>query len=581
MTVEPGAPVIELAGFAFRHAVADEPALSSVTLSIRRGEYVAVLGAAGAGASTLLRALDGVVPQLVAGVAGGMIRVAGHDPLSTPVRRMASQVGLVLDDPEFASAQATVAEEVAFGLENLAVPRDAMDARIAAALEAVGLAGLDARSPQTLSGGEQQRLAIASVLAMGTDVLVLDEPTTNLDPAGRRAVFALVRRLNRERGVTVVVADRDIEALAGDATRVVVLDRGRIVADGDPASVLGEPAAMAGHGVRVPQVAEVAAGIGVPAPVPVTLDEALRVTRVVATGATSVGGSRPVVPSTDRAAPGLPTVIEVRDVVFRYPGAPRAALDAVSLLVRPGEVVGIAGANGGGKTTLGRLLNGLQRPQRGRVVVDGLDTARHPVRTLAAHVGSVFQDSSHQLFATTVADELALGPRAMGLPEAEIQDRVRGVVAALALEPLLGHHPFRLPRAQRKLVALGAVLTMRTPVLVLDEPTTGHDTRLAALVAGRIAAAAGEGTAVVVLCHDMAFLAEVAGRIVVMAAGTVLGEGTPRQVFGDAPLLAAAGLEAPQVTRLALAVAPAGPDPWPPVTVGEAMQVLRPREGAG
>jgi energy-coupling factor transport system ATP-binding protein len=580
MTAEPEPPVVELTGFTFRHAVADEPALTGISLSIRRGEYVAVLGAAGAGVSTVLRALDGVVPQLVAGVTGGTIRVAGLDPLLMPVRRMAPHVGLVLDDPEVATAQATVDEEVAFGLENLAVPRAEMGPRIGAALAEVGLAGFGARAPLTLSGGERQRLAIASVLVMGTEILVLDEPTSNLDPAGRRAVFALLRRLNRERGVTVVAADRDVEALAGDATRVVVLDRGRVVADGDPSTVLGDPAAMAAHGVRVPQVAEMAARIGVPAPVPVSVDGAVRRTRVVAPAGARDGEAGAATRRAAGAVPGAPPVIAIRDVVFRYPGAPRPAVDGVSLLVAPGEVVGIAGANGGGKTTLGRLLNGLERPQRGRVVVDGLDTASHPVRALAAHVGSVFQDSSHQLFATTVADELAMGPRAIGLAEAEVDTRVRGVVDALELGSLLGDHPFRLPRAMRKLVALGAVLTMRPPVLVLDEPTTGHDAQLAGLVAERIAAAAGEGTAVVVLCHDMAFLARVADRIVVMAAGTVLGEGTPREVFTDPSLLEAAGLEAPQVTQLALALAPAGPDPWPPVTVEEAVLALRPAGGS-
>ncbi len=569
MAVDPAPAAISLRELSFRHAVADRAALREVTLDVAPGEFVGVLGATGAGVSTLLTALDGVVPQLVQGEVSGSILVGGLDPLTMPVREMARRVGLVFDDPELAASQATVADEVAFGLENLGVPPGEMDPRIAAALDAVGLTGFADRVPATLSGGELQRLSIACAVAAGPAILVLDEPSANLDPAGRRAVYGILHRLNRERGITVVVADRDMELIAASATRVVVLDAGRLVLDGTPSAVLGDPAALARHGVGSTEVAEIGASLGVRSPAPLTVDAAAgRFRRRDAPAPAPRRSPQRVVDATAEA------VVVLRDVAFRYPGAAWLAVDGVTLAVRPGEVVGIAGPNGGGKTTLGRLVNGLLRPAEGRVTVDGLDTARQPVRELARHVASVFQDPAHQLFASTVADELSLGPRALGVSEAQVAERVRSLAGLLGLDAVLDRHPLRLGRAERKVVALAAVLAMRPRVLILDEPTTGHDLRLTVLVEERILAAAGEGTAVLVASHDMSFLARVADRLVVLDGGRVLADAPPRLAFSDAALLHRAGLEAPQAARLAMAISPVGEGPWPPITVAEAIAAL-------
>jgi energy-coupling factor transport system ATP-binding protein len=574
----PPDPVIALEGFGFRHVGAARSALEGVTIDVRLGEYVAVLGATGAGVTTLLTAINGVVPQLVRGEAAGSIAVLGRDPRVIPVREWARHVGVVFDDPSLAATQATVADEVAFGLENLGVAPAEMDLRISRALSSVGLAGFEPRVPSTLSGGELQRLSIACALVTGPSILVLDEPSANLDPAGRRAVFAILRRLNREHGVTLLVADADVEALAAHATRVLVLHEGRVVADGSPDVVLGSPSVLARVGARSTDAANLAEALGMPSPVPTSADRVARglARRERGTVHGATGSAHMPVPG------GLPgpgdqstPLVAVLGVTFGYPGAAGPAVAGVTLTAAGGEVVGIVGANGSGKTTLGRLVNGLLRPALGRVTVDGMDTAAHPVRTLAAHVGSVFQDSAHQLFARTVADELALGPRAIGMSEARIGERVREIAEALELGDVLGRHPLRLGRAERKLVALGAVLAMGPRVLVLDEPTTGTDARLAGIVEAQVRAAAKAGCAVLIASHDMAFLGRVAGRLVVMEAGRVVADAPARSVFADAPLLAVAGLEAPAVTRVALALGGRGPDPWPPVSLDEALAGLR------
>jgi energy-coupling factor transporter ATP-binding protein EcfA2 len=270
------APIISIVDLGVTYAGAETPALRGVDLDVRGGEAVGIIGLNGAGKTTLALTLNGVIPQLVPAVVSGRVLVAGMDCSITPVREMARTVGIVFDNPEFQLSQATVAEEVALGLESLAVPSDEMPGRIAQALTAVGLAGLEERSPMALSGGQQQRVAIAAVLAMQPTVLVMDEPTASLDPAGTADVFAIARRLNREAGMTVIVAEHDVEALASFADRIVVLDAGRVVAQGTPAEVLGAVDRLAAIGLRPPQVTELARAIDPTAPdVPVTVETAI------------------------------------------------------------------------------------------------------------------------------------------------------------------------------------------------------------------------------------------------------------------------------------------------------------------
>ena len=246
---------------------------------------------------------------------------------------------------------------------------------------------------------------------------------------------------------------------------------------------------------------------------------------------------------------GASPVLVLREASYRYP-AGAVAVDWVTLDVTPGSVVGIAGANGAGKSTLARLLNGLLRPVAGTVVVDGLDTRHHEVHELARTVGLVFQDPRAQLFARTVAEELSFGPRNLGLPDPEVRERVARVAARLCLDDVLAVSPFELPTPRRRLVALASVLAMEPRVLVLDEPTTGQDHHATAIVAGIVRDLRADGVAVVCISHDMRLLAAVSDQIVVMAAGQIVAVGAPRSVFADVGMLGAAGILAPQVTRL-------------------------------
>ena len=268
---------ITIRDLAFSYAQTTRPAITDINLDIRKGEYVGLVGLNGAGKTTLGLCLNGIIPHMLMGEQTGSVKIGDADPTVTEVREMGRIVGMVFDNPEFQMSQITAAEEVALGLENLGVPYEEMVPRIAAALDLVGLAGFDERSPMGLSGGQQQRLAIAATLVMRPTVLFMDEPTSNLDPIGKEEVFEIARRLNRDEGLTVIVAEHEVEVLAEYADRIVVLEEGRIALQGTPAEVFSQVERMTELGLRVPQVTEFARAWSGPSQtqVPVTLDGAL------------------------------------------------------------------------------------------------------------------------------------------------------------------------------------------------------------------------------------------------------------------------------------------------------------------
>jgi energy-coupling factor transporter ATP-binding protein EcfA2 len=272
-----GEIAVKIENLSFTYSGGEKPALNKINLEIKRGEYLGIMGLNGAGKTTLGLSINGIVPQSTMGIYEGNVTVEGLDTSTTPVREMARTVGIVFDNPEFQMSQVSAAEEVALGLENLGVPNEEMPPRVGAALGTVGLAGFEERSPMGLSGGQQQRLAIASVLAMQPKILFMDEPTSNLDPIGKEEVFELARKLNREEGMTVIVAEHEAEVLAAYADRIVVLHQGEIVMIGTPSEVFSRGAELAKIGLRVPQATELALSLAAAGAkdLPVTTDEAV------------------------------------------------------------------------------------------------------------------------------------------------------------------------------------------------------------------------------------------------------------------------------------------------------------------
>ncbi len=528
-------------------------ALRSVSLAVEPGEVVGVSGRNGAGKSTLALAVAGLVPRVIRARVSGSVTVDGEPVVGTDPARRRHRVGIVFPSPhnQISATKFTVREELAFGLENLGVPRAEMDERIDRVMAELAIEHLADRYPFHLSGGEQQRVAIAGVLVMGSEVLVLDEPTAHLDPAGVAVVAGILRR-EAAGGIAVLVAEHAVPVLA-EAPRCLLLDRGRAVAEGRPGIVLGS-SVLGPLGLRPPdlvalaELAGTASGdLGDEAVLAAGLAEAARAGRLPGRLPEQGGASASWEPV--RRHP--PTPVAVRAVVHRYPGGV-VALRGVTLEVPPGQKVAIVGQNGSGKTTLVKHLNGLLRPERGEVLVGGEPVGGRPVHRMARTVGFVFQDPDDQLFERSVERELRFGPTNLRLDRGTVDRLVEAALGATGLGDLRGENPHDLGPSERKLVAIAGVLAMDPAVLVLDEPTTGQDAPGVARVGAIVDAFAAAGRTVVAVTHDLGFAAERFDRVVVMREGEVLLDGTPAEVFAPerAGALASTGLAPPVAARI-------------------------------
>jgi energy-coupling factor transporter ATP-binding protein EcfA2 len=551
----PGAEAIESGVHAeslrVRYPGRSSPALAGVDVAARPGERIGVAGRTGAGKTTLAMAVAGFLPRVVRATVEGALRVDGVDPVNAEAGDLLGRVGIVFSTPanQLSASKQTVREELAFGLENLGIPRADMDRRIDDVLDRLGIRHLADREPFALSGGEQQRVAIASIVTMGSRVLALDEPTAQLDPGGTAAVAELLGELAAD-GATVLVAEHDPVVLQG-VDRVLVLEGGHMAATDIPGRALGSDI-LDELGLEPPTLVRLAGAAGV-APEH-AFDEA-----AIAAAFMNRRSALPPQPTTGNTTPAWSPVserraasVELEGLVYRYPGGVEA-VRGVDLRIAPGETVAIVGQNGSGKTTLVKHLNGLLRPEAGRVVVDSQDIAGEPVHQLARTVGFVFQSPDDQLFERSVEREVTFGPRTLRIEPGLAGRLVSGAIAAAGLDDVRATNPYDLDLSRRKLVALAGVLAIDPAVLVLDEPTTGQDGPGVARVGAIVDAFAQSGRTVIAVTHDMEFAARHFGRIVVMRSGEVVFDGPPSAAFAAerAPLLSSTGLAAPAAARVA------------------------------
>jgi len=535
---------IRLDHVSFSYTGHSECALRDVSLHMRRGEMVVIMGATGAGKTTLAKCFNRTVPAFQSGTLTGEIAILGTVLREETVGDLAGVVGLVSQDFEAQLFATNVVQEIAFGMEQLGVAPDEMRRRVPRVLETVGLAGFERRDPSTLSGGEKQRLAIAATLALQPTILVFDEPTTDLDPLGKREIFTVLATM-RQQGYTLVVIEHEIAA-AERADRLIILSAGRIVADDAPERVFAQVDFLEAHGVRPPDLNRIAARLHL-AP-PRSLEEADTALRAqLTTGAPRIAAhmsdARGMQP-----APASP-LVRAENIDFHYEsGAP--ALRGVSLAIHGGEFVALIGQNGSGKTTLAKHLNGLLRPSRGRVLLHDVDMRTLPLNHVANDVGYVFQNPDHQIFAASVTDEVAFGPRNFGLPRAEIEERVRAALDAVGLIGLEQEDPFLLSKGHRQRLAVASLLALRPRLLILDEPTTGLDYREQRRMMELLAQLHAQGMAIVMITHSPWVVAEYAQRGVLMREGRIRFDGPLRALFAEEALLEEAHFCAPDVTRL-------------------------------
>lgn len=574
--------IIEVKDVTFTYSGAQRHALERVSLAVAEGEFVGVIGPSGAGKSTLAGVMSGAVPHHFTGELYGACLVDGKDTCEVTLTDVSRLVGSVLQDIDAQFVASNVRDELLFGLENFGVTRDEIPARMQQALETVGIEDLCDREIATLSGGQKQKVAIAAILALRPRVLVLDEPTAALDPASSTLVFETLREVNRSAGITVVVIEQKVALLSEYCSRVVVFEQGKLIFDDTPRKVFSHGERLREIGVDSPRVARVsnslaAAGLCEPGGPALSVDEvAALVARIVGEGVRGavVEGACavPVVPSSpcdssidgdsvvaaaSSARTGEP-VARFEGVGYSYPGG-GASVRALDFEVFPGEIVGIVGQNGAGKTTFTKLLNGLLKPAEGNVVVAGLNTREVPTSRIARHVSTLFQNPDRQICKDTVLDEVAFGLLLQGVSLDEASARAKATCERFGLP--LDEAPFSLSRGQRQMVALASVVVGEPRIIVLDEPTSGLDYRECMTVMEIVRDMAAAGSAVVMVCHDMEVVSDFADRLVVMANGEILGRGTCADVFANDGLMQSAFVEPPQAIalakRLAAEVSPA------------------------
>lgn len=623
--------MIRINKLTFRYSDTHKPVLRDIDLEIRDGEFVLITGSSGGGKSSLCRCLNGLIPHFYGGEIAGKVEVEGLDVMEHSTKELATKVGMVFQDPENQLVAMDVEREVAFGLENLAFPPEIMAKRVEEALDTVGIAGLRHRTISELSGGEKQSVAVASVLAIYPNILVLDEPTSELDPKGAEEVLAMVERLNDELGITVILVEHRLDRVVQHVDRMIVLDNGVIVADGTPHSTLNDGKVLQ-SGIGIPPIIRLVQGLrdrdinidNTPLTVKegrIALAGLLQNGKVISHFANddknnlfsdSIYLSAPLVschseeeerlknlapgklPKEAREPSLIPPVSSYRQnsglqlsrmtakqacekdrgqplihVKGLYHAYPNdfVALRNISMEVYEGEFIAIMGRNASGKSTLVKHFNGLLKATKGTVIVDGVNVKETSCAELARGIGYVFQNPNDHLFADSVEQELVFTLSNLGFKKEEMEPMIEQVLERFNLTQYRYQYPRSLSGGEKQRVALASILVARPRIIILDEPTRGMEYKLKAALMRFLDEYRKEGRVVILVTQDVETVAEYGDRVILLSEGRIVVDGTKREVLSQALLFS------PQINRLAQSLKSYGV-PNDVLTASEALEIV-------
>lgn len=528
-------PILAIKDLSFRYRTRPEYAIKDISLELEPGELLLIAGASGCGKTTLARCINGLIPRSYRGERSGSVHLHGREVTEIAIAEIAQIVGTLLQDPERQIVASSVLHEIAFGPENLGLPRSEIEARIEEVIDRLGIAHLRERETFALSGGEKQKVALAGVLAMRPSVLLLDEPLASLDPASAYEALGIFRRLADE-GTTIIMIEHRVEdALQAQPDRLLYMAGGQTHylgrVDRLPPEIDHREVKLPAQWViqRVQQVGEASPPPLHPAPV--THDEPL---------------------------------VSFENVSFAYADGPLVLRD-INFKIWPGDLIAILGANGVGKSTLVKHAIGLLKPIQGRVVVAGQDTRQLSVAKLARQIGYVFQSPGHMLFAPTVREELAFGPENLKFSPAEIEQNVQDGIEALNLMGLEDYPPLGLSFGQQKRTTIASVLAMRSRILVMDEPTAGQDYANYTRFMNTLNKAMNEEgesilsahfAATLFITHDLDLALTYANRIILLGDGQIAADGPPEEALQDFELLQRCHVRPTSLLRLNLELMP-------------------------
>ena len=563
---------IEIENLHFTYPSRNAPTLRGIDAKIDPGAFILLTGPTGCGKSTLLRTLNGLIPHASGGRLSGSVRVNGASVAEQPIAATCQQVGLLFQNPEEQLFCIIVEDEIAFGLENQGLPSHEIDRRIDSALAQVGLVGFRNHQIASLSSGQKQRVALACVCAMQPQILLLDEPTSYLDPQATLDILEIIRDLNRNLGITVIIAGHQVNEIAPLCSRVWLMNDGKLVSNLPIDRAFTDLDRYSQLGVQVPEFAQIAEQLGY-SERPLTLDHAAQVfvnwkpdpkqprshRDKLSNGFTNSNTSSTKDRLTDstsvptQTTPADPNNIlaEVQNLSFRYPQTSVDVLKNISFQIKGGEVVAIMGANGSGKTTLLLHLIALLRPSAGQVLIKDHDTRRCKPRHLAGQVGIVFQNPDLLLQASTVSEEVAFGPKNFRLSREEVEERLEEILLMFDLETLKAEAPYALSRGQRQRTAVAASFALYPDLLLLDEPTTGQDYyHLQQLMRMLEDTMKTQNKTVIFCTHDVHLTLEYASRVLLLHRGELIFDGTPDAAFANPERLEQASLVPPLTMQL-------------------------------
>jgi energy-coupling factor transporter ATP-binding protein EcfA2 len=569
---------VDIDSIVYHRRRGDVIAAKDIRFTVQQGEYVLITGPVGSGKSSLLYSLDGTIPQLIPNSAfEGEVKVMGSSISGVDVAEISRTIGLVLEDPDTQLTQLTVEDDLAFGPSNMGLPPEQLRERVEYVIKSTRLQGLEKRNPRSLSGGQKQAVAIGGVLSFLPAIVALDEPISMLDPIGKIQTLAVLKELNKQHGTTVIVTDSgmEIESFADYVDRVMIMSEGELLKIGSPREILTDTDLMKKGGLRLPQVTELAIRLGASgASVPTTLSEAEKFVTEKLAGK-KLTNSRHSAPPMNRE--GTQAVV-VKNLQHTYPGLEKGieALRGVSFSIKKGELVALIGQNGSGKSTLSLHLVGLLKPTNrdALVEIDGLDTRKLSPRQLIEHVNYVYQNPDDQIFCEKVQEEIAFGLEHLGLSKAEVDKRTTEGLKIFGLEPLKDEYIIHLDRGRRTYTAISSIMAMQPNILIIDEPTTGLDEPDSLAVMRKLRELTEAGKTVIIITHNMNLAAVYADHIIVMHAGKVLLDGTPREVFSQSDVLRTSYIAPPQITQLAQKLGSYGL-PSDILTVDEMVDIMR------
>lgn len=536
-------------------------ALQDISFQLRRGELLVVMGANGAGKSTLCYLLSSIIPNIFAGERSGRVWVSGVDPWNQKMFEMARSSAVVLQDPDTQMFMPNLFMELAFGPANLGLPREEIGHRISESLELVGLSGMERRSTKALSGGQKQRAALASALTMVSDVLILDEPTSQLDPLGSDQILQSVRRIREERDLGIVMTTHKTEEGVELADHALILDRGRVRALGARDQVLSQVELLEEVGVQPPPAQKLyhlvcRAGFK-PNKRPEEEGQIVRVLRE----AVQAGNLEAAPPEAGQTAPSGSTILKVENLTVEYSGHPPVrALEEVSMSIKAGELVGIIGQNGSGKSSLVKAMVRLLDPAAGRIEFQGEDISSYSIGQMASRIGLVLQNPDYQLFCISALEEVMFGLTNLKIPKEQAREVAQEALKMVGLGDQKDIFPFRMSFGDRRKLAVAAVMAMGPELLIMDEPTTAQDYRGRYLLADLARDLQKDhGRTVIMITHDMDLVATYAERLIVLYQGRILLDGPTEEIFAQTRQLTKSHLRPPSgmlLTRQVLGETP-------------------------